>query len=226
MNTFAEYQTIVLDCDGVILNSNNIKTQAFYQAAQSHGHDAAKALVDYHVNNGGISRYQKFEYFITEIIQKDFDDDLFQLLLNKFSQAVKKGLMECKVVDGLEEFRRYTSHANWLIVSGGDQNELRVVFEERGLLSLFDGGIYGSPDDKDQILSRELSLKNIGEKALFIGDSKYDFMAANAAGLDFIFVSDWTEVKDWKEFQLTHGFSAFDSITSLLKNTLPLPCRE
>ena len=32
--------------------------------------------------------------------------------------------------------------------------------------------------------------------ALFIGDSQYDYRAASAAGLDFVFLSGWSEVKD------------------------------
>jgi len=56
-----EYQTLVFDCDGVVLNSNKIKTQAFYEAAKHFGHESAQALVDYPVANGGISRYAKFD---------------------------------------------------------------------------------------------------------------------------------------------------------------------
>jgi len=56
------YKTLVFDCDGVVLNSNKIKTQAFYEATKQFGHESAQALVDYHVANGGISRYAKFEW--------------------------------------------------------------------------------------------------------------------------------------------------------------------
>mgnify|MGYP002280379498 CR=1 FL=1 len=49
------YNTLVFDCDGVILNSNSIKTEAFYQTALPHGEDAAQVLRDYHLCNGGIS---------------------------------------------------------------------------------------------------------------------------------------------------------------------------
>ena len=57
-----DYETIIFDCDGVILNSNNIKIQAFYETALIYGHDLANELVKYHIENGGISRYQKFEF--------------------------------------------------------------------------------------------------------------------------------------------------------------------
>ena len=104
--------------------------------------------------------------------------------------------MDCEVSPALSNLREKTKHANWLIVSGGDQAELREIFAIRQLEALFDGGIFGSPDNKDEILERELANKNIKLPALFLGDSKYDFQAATKANLDFVFLSAWSEVWD------------------------------
>ena len=106
--------------------------------------------------------------------------------------------MTCEVTKGLEELRQKTKQANWLIVTGGDQAELREVFAVRGLNHYFNGGIFGSPETKDTILEREISNGNITKSALFLGDSKYDYQAAKPAGLDFVFLTDWTEVTRWK----------------------------
>lgn len=59
-----QYQTPAFDCDGVVLNSNKIKTEVFYEATKHFGYDSALALVDYHVRNGDISRYVKYKYFL------------------------------------------------------------------------------------------------------------------------------------------------------------------
>ena len=53
----SSYKTIIFDCDGVILNSNKIKTEAFYNVTATYGIEAANELVSYHKLNGGISRY-------------------------------------------------------------------------------------------------------------------------------------------------------------------------
>jgi HAD superfamily hydrolase (TIGR01549 family) len=192
------YKTFVFDCDGVILNSNKIKTQAFYNVASVYGHEVAQTLKDYHVQNGGISRYAKFEYLITDILKKPLDKNELQQLLDNFAHEVKQALMTCEVTKGLEELRQKTKQANWLIVTGGDQAELREVFAVRGLNHYFNGGIFGSPETKDTILEREISNGNITKSALFLGDSKYDYQAAKPAGLDFVFLTDWTEVTRWK----------------------------
>jgi len=212
-----QYQTLVFDCDGVVLNSNKIKTQAFYEATKHFGHELAQALVDYHVQNGGISRYAKFEYFIAQILNQDFDESLNQDLLQRFAQAVKDGLMSCEIAEGLAELRAQTAHANWLIVSGGDQTELHEVFAARGLDKYFNGGIFGSPDTKDIILAREQANQNIQTPALFLGDSKYDYQAAHTAGLDFVFLSDWTEVKNHQTWCADHKLDSCLNLTDLSK---------
>lgn len=194
------YRTLVFDCDGVILNSNKIKTQAFYEATKHYGHTPAQKLVGYHVDNGGISRYVKMEYFLKEILGKKICDVELNDLLYRFSSAVKKGLTDCEVTEGLQELRAKTKNANWLIVSGGDQSELREVFNTRGLDHLFDAGIFGSPDNKFQIIERETQNNRIHSNGLFLGDSKYDYEAAKKGNLDFIFLSEWTEVGDWQEW--------------------------
>jgi len=195
-----KYKTWVFDCDGVILNSNRIKTEAFYSATISHGQQAAEAMVKYHVRNGGISRYHKFEYFLRHILGNEPGQDELEYLLASYARLVRVGLMNCEVAVGLRELRKATPQSRWLVVSGGDQAELRDIFSKRGLDVLFDGGIFGSPDNKEKILERELSNGNIKKNAVFIGDSRYDYEATSGAGLDFIFTTGWSEFHGWEDY--------------------------
>lgn len=193
------YKSIVFDCDGVILNSNKIKTEAFKKTAIPYGQEAAELLVDYHLKNGGVSRYEKFKWFVQNVLDEKVECHLDRLV-SEYAKIVQQELMRCEVAEGLEELKKVTSSANWFVVSGGDQAELRHVFDAKGLSSYFDGGIFGSPDDKDQILNREIKVNNISLPGLFIGDSQYDFEAAKRSGLDFIFLSSWTDFKNWKGY--------------------------
>lgn len=195
-----EYLAIVFDCDGVILDSNKLKTQAFYQAALPFGEAAAQALVDYHVQNGGVSRYRKFEYFLQTILGTAIDPTQLSSLLTTYASIVREGLLTCAVTPGLHELRQALPHTRWLVASGSDQTELRDVFAQRQLSHLFDSGIFGSPDTKEEILLREIELGNLPTPALFLGDSRYDYIAATKANLDFVFVSGWSELKDWELF--------------------------
>lgn len=202
-NPLTSYRTLVFDCDGVVLDSNRVKTDAFYQAALPYGEAAAQALVAYHVANGGISRYAKFAWFLDEIVPAEVPGVTgpgLDALLSGYAGAVRKGLMTCAITPGLAALRQATSDARWLIVSGGDQAELREIFAARDLAPLFDGGIFGSPDTKDTILTREIAAGAIVQPALFLGDSRYDHVAASRAGLDFVFVSGWSEFSGWSEY--------------------------
>jgi phosphoglycolate phosphatase-like HAD superfamily hydrolase len=189
-----DYNTIVFDCDGVVLDSNKIKTQAFFNAAISYGAIKAQELVNYHIERGGVSRYKKFEWFIERYGALPHTD--LKKLLENYAEEVEKGLLSCKIANGLKEFRELTSNAKWLIVSGGAQHEIREIFHKRNIAKYYESGVFGSPDTKDEILKRELANGNISFPALFIGDSKYDFEAATNANLDFIFLTDWSEVVD------------------------------
>ena len=99
-----------------------------------------------------------------------------------------------------------------MVISGGDQSELRTLFAEREIAGMFDAGIFGSPDNKDTILTRELANGNLAQPAIFFGDSRYDHEAATRAGLDFIFVSAWTELNKWEEYCAVNNIAVIDRL--------------
>lgn len=198
-------RTLVFDCDGVVLASNAIKTEAFRKVADArYGSEAAQALVAHHVRHGGVSRFEKFRYLVEDIVGAGPDPAACESLCAQYGEEVFARLLECEVAPGLEALRARTPGSRWMIVSGGAQVELREVFRRRGLDALFDAGIFGSPDTKDAILARELAAGNLERPAVFFGDSAYDHRAAAAAGLDFVFVSDWSELPDWAGYCARH----------------------
>ena len=207
----------MFDCDGVVLDSNIVKTEAYFRTAKNLGATdiQAQALVDYHIKLGGISRYHKFDWYLREVLQNPVTEAAIQALLDGFSKELEVGLMQCDLAKGLFALREKTD-SNWMILSGGDQQEIRDLFAKRKISHMFDGGLFGSPDNKDVVLAREKANGNISQPALFLGDSKYDFEAATRAGLDFIFISDWTEVPDWQAFCAVNNITVLPNIAQLL----------
>lgn len=175
------------------MNSNSLKIDAFYHAALPFGKKIAEEFVDYHVTHGGISRFAKFKYFQRTILGRPVNIGLQNKLLAFYSAEVRKGLCDCEIANGLERLREITHDSRWLVVSGGEQFELRDVFAIRKIDYLFDAGIYGSPDDKDTIIQREISCGNIIRPAIYFGDTKYDMEVAKRSGLGFVFVSKWSD---------------------------------
>lgn len=201
-----EYKTIVLDCDGVVLNSNQTKVNAYYNTAKRMGGtDAqAQAFVDYHIKLGSIPRNDKIRHYITDIIQQPLTPALFQAFMDIFTEILDETLMQCQIAPALHAFKAATSQAKWMLMSGGDQEELRQIFPRRGLDTLFELGIYGGPTKKNEHLARMVADGTIQFPALFVGDSRFDHQASTGAGLDFVFVSDWTDMQDWQTYCKQH----------------------
>lgn len=213
----SQYKTLIFDCDGVVLNSNKIKIEAFYKSALPYGSKSAQELVDYHIANGGISRYHKFDYFLKEIVpnRSSKQGPNIKKLLKSYSEYVIDGLLSCDIAPGLQELRNQTSKSKWLIVSGGDQEELRYVFKKRDITNLFNGGIFGSPETKEVILAREMRSGNIRNPSIFLGDSKYDHQVAMKFQLDFLFLSGWSDVANWKDWTSLNEISYTERLQEL-----------
>lgn len=213
-----DYKTIIFDCDGVILNSNKIKSEAFRFVASEYGDIEAEKLVKYNKENGGISRHVKFKYFINEIISAENKvnkiPDL-DYLLNQFSKNVVNGLNTCELVKGIDKLKKATIDSSWMVISGGDQSELQQVFNKRDLTKFFDKGIFGSPVSKDKIFEREIEKGSIIKPAIFIGDSKFDYECSINSGIDFVFAYQWTEFTGWEQFCSKNRIKTIDYVTNL-----------
>ncbi len=210
MREVTGYKTLVFDCDGVILDSNKVRAQAFYNAALPYGEPHAAALREYHILHGGVSRYVKFEVLLRDMVGIPVTEAAMKALLHQFTTEATVGLLKCDIATGLEDLRKATPHARWMLVSGADEQELRSVFAQRGIAQWFDGGIFGSPSSKEDILAREKASGNLQQPALFFGDSRYDHRAATGAGLDFVFVSRWTDMDGWAAYCREHGIRTVD----------------
>ena len=217
------YKTIVFDCDGVVLNSNKVKVDAYFTVAKQNGGTDAQAqtFVEHHISKGSFPRNGKIEYYLKNILQEEVTPEKIARYIQSFESILDITLMECEIASGLLALKTATANTRWMLLSGGDQAELRRIFPRRDiqnhtLADLFEAGIFGGPDLKEDVLKREMHNKNIMLPALFIGDSKYDHQASTAAGLDFIFVSDWTEVKDWQNYCADNKIINFPSIANLL----------
>ncbi len=218
-----QYKTIVFDCDGVVLNSNKTKVNAYFAVAKKMGGtDAqAQALVDHHIAKGSFPRNGKIEYYLNNIVKQPITPELMLQYMHAFDEILDTTLMACEVASGLVELKAMTPQAGWMLLSGGDQAELRRIFPRRplgngNLVHLFDAGIFGGPDQKEQVLAREIANGNIQLPALFLGDSKYDHQAAVGAGLDFVFLYDWTEVRDWQSYCQKNRIAVIKNIKELL----------
>ena len=62
-----KYKTFIFDCDGVILNSNKIKSKTFKKVTKNFGDKISDQFYNFHIKNGGVSRNEKFKYFVNQL---------------------------------------------------------------------------------------------------------------------------------------------------------------
>jgi phosphoglycolate phosphatase-like HAD superfamily hydrolase len=180
-------KVIFFDFDGVIVESVDIKTNAFTKLFEQEGEGTVKKIVDYHLNNGGISRYEKFRYIYKEILRRSLDNDGFQRLCSKFADLVVDNVVDAPYVKGAKEFlEKYSSVYKCFVVSATPQEELEKINIRRGINRYFKA-VYGAPIKKSDAV-REVLLKEGIEpiNAVYIGDAMSDYMAAKMNALNFI----------------------------------------
>ena len=216
-----KYKSLIFDCDGVILNSNEIKTESFRKILSEFDQSAVKEFINYHRNNGGISRYIKLDYFLTIILPKyskfqGNKESILLSLIKNYGNECKELLYEADVADDLEKLKSLTSNIPWIIVSGSDQKELREIFKYKKINKYFNGGIFGSPEKKIDIIKRESIHGLINYPALFLGDSKLDHHVAKNLNIDFLFVTKWTDFKEFNSYCETNSISKIKTVSDLI----------
>ena len=69
---------------------------------------------------------------------------------------------------------------------------------------------------KDKILNFLIKENRIKFPALYLGDSKFDHEIAKKAGIDFIFVSQWSEFEDWQNYCKANEIKSIKSLAELI----------
>ena len=67
------------------------------------------------------------------------------------------------------------------------------------------------------MIKRELYNQNIKHPALFLGDSKLDYIAAKLNNMDFIFISKWTEFKSYKSYCNINNIKTASKVVEISK---------
>jgi HAD superfamily hydrolase (TIGR01549 family) len=182
-----DYQTILFDFDGVLAESMNVKTEAFIILFEEFGEKIVKKVVNHHIENGGISRYEKIRYYYSQFLNKLLSDEEVNAIAEKFSTLVVDKVVESESVKGVKDFlEKYFNHMDFYVVSGTPQKELELIIIKRDMQKYFKG-IYGTPATKPEIIGKIIKENNYNkEKIIFIGDSLSDYNAANKVDIPFL----------------------------------------
>lgn len=182
-------KAVIFDFDGVILDSANIKTEAFLQMFEEYP-EYLEAIKEYHIQHQGITRYQKFEWIYTELLGKPYNQQVKEKLGEEFSSLVFQKIMDVSAIPGAMEFLQALKEKNIpaFISSGTPDEELNKIVDKRELRKYFKK-VYGSDISKVEAIktisnNEEIDYSNL----LFLGDAVTDYNAAAAKDVPFVAV--------------------------------------
>ena len=180
-------KNIIFDFDGVILDSVPTKTEGFRKLFENYPKEKVEQLIDYHIKNGGISRFVKIKYFFKDLIAENISDAEIQNHADNYSELTKEVLTNPKYIihDAVDFIKQNYENYNMHIASGADENDLRYICEKQELTQYF-LTVNGSPIKKCEIVKNILNINNYNKnETILIGDSINDYEAANSNGIEF-----------------------------------------
>lgn len=179
-------KVVIFDFDGVIVESVDIKTEAFRRLFENYPQHVDE-IVKFHVNNGGISRQEKIKHFYKNILKQPLTQEKMNELSNRFSELVKEAVIAAPFVAGAQKaLNDLKVKYPMYIVSGTPQDEMREIIKRRKLDGYF-VEVFGSPDTKTDIVRRILDKEKIRpNETVFVGDSINDLVAAKNNKTPFV----------------------------------------
>ena len=182
------WEAVFFDFDGVILDSVDVKTKAFAKMFRQYGQEVEKKVVEHHLNNGGVSRFDKFRYYYEEILNKPVNEEIIKTLSAQFSDLVIDGILASPFMPGAKESleRLKKKEIPCYIVSATPYDEINLIVEKKELRGYFKE-VHGSPRKKWEICRKIITKENYNpQNCLFIGDAMSDYEAAQKNGIYFL----------------------------------------
>jgi phosphoglycolate phosphatase-like HAD superfamily hydrolase len=228
MHQLSDYDIYIFDCDGVILDSNQLKIDAMETALNYHFTNKTEIdnCIHYFTHNFGKSRFHHVDVFLLKYLTV-LEEDLQhyrQSLLKLYASMCNKLYLNAEITPGFLDFVKGLQGKKF-IASGSEQEELRTVFKQRQLDILFDG-IYGSPTSKSESIKNILqSTSNSASKsesvsnshAIMFGDAVSDLQASITNKIAFIAYLPYSNTKETlNSLSIENGFSSCNSWSEII----------
>jgi phosphoglycolate phosphatase-like HAD superfamily hydrolase len=174
------------DFDGVIKESVEVKTHAYFQLFEPFGSVVAEKVRKHHELNGGMSRFDKMPIYLQ---WADLESNQYTVIeyCEQFSKRVIQAVIDAPWVAGVENYlRSNTNQQIFVLVSATPQDELEHILHVLDLTKCF-AEVYGAPIPKRDAIGKTLLASGLDTRdCLMIGDAQADLDAAEANQVPFL----------------------------------------
>ena len=178
---------VVLDFDGTVCDSADVKTEAFGLLYAEHGEDVANAVVSHHLANVGVTRTEKIRYAEEVLLGRPHSTERVDQLAARFGTIVEEQVIAAPLLPGVATFlSSYSGEIPIAVASATPTDELRRIVAAKGLARFF-AAVEGYPPHKGAILSRYVDRYGAApQRTAMVGDQLSDLEAAEEAGTLFV----------------------------------------
>jgi len=180
-----KFKVIFFDFDGVIKDSVEVKSEAFYDLFLPFSEELADKVKKHHEDNGGMSRYEKLPHYLGWADQPTDEKTIEEYAL-EFSQKVTQRVIDSPWVCGVRDYLKNYHNQYFYLVTATPQKEIEFILKMLHMDNQFDL-IIGSPTEKDEAVSNIMDQYHLGAAdCVMIGDAISDYKAAKNNNISFI----------------------------------------
>lgn len=178
---------MLLDFDGVIVDSVQLKINAFLTVYENEAPEKLAQVLAYQRLHGGVTRRVKFGHFERHLFGRSGDAAAVEELSAAYTALVHDAVLACPFVRGAEAFLRSAhDRIDLHVVSGTPQEELVDIIQRRGLSGYF-RSVHGAPATKPEAFARILAQYHYAAgRTLAVGDAPTEYFAAVELGIAFL----------------------------------------
>lgn len=186
MSTLRAARLVFWDFDGVIKQSTDIKADAFAELFRSFGATLSDRVRAHHLENGGISRFEKIPRYL-EWAGEPPTPDCIADYCRRFAALVRQAVIDAAWVPGAEQLVRSNPlRQTFVLVTATPLEEIEDILGALKLRGCF-ADVYGAPKSKSAAIREVLSKHGIArEHCVAIGDARADYEAALVNQVPFV----------------------------------------
>ncbi len=177
---------ILLDFDGVILDSVPIKDKAFFSLFSEYSPEIQAKAKQFWSDTRGMDRAGRIRQGFSESVGVRVTDKQLASLIGRYKNRVVSSMRHAPWIKGAIEFLATQQHGPVFVVSAAPQQEIRTIVSERQI-DQYIHSAFGGPESKVNNIKAIFSSMQQGiTDSIFVGDTLNDFSVAQTLSIPFL----------------------------------------